>query len=141
MNTLKETCTSHFLIVRTVNCKKRLFLLILYKAIQSFLKFAGHLEGIVVDVEPSLHPEGTEVRRQRAVVPAGDGDVLALEHIRVALVRPGHRLHERIVILSVASEQASIILTQLCDAVCAQERLQVHAEIRVDVPTLKVGLF
>jgi len=70
------------------------FYLFLYKAFQSFIKFAIHLEGIMLDSEtrPCLHRP--EVRVKRAVRPASDGDVLSLKKLRVALGARGLRLDE-----------------------------------------------
>ena len=58
------------------------------------MKFKVHAEGIALDAETSTRLQGFEVQAQRAVVLTSDRDVLAVEHLRIALHAPRQRLHE-----------------------------------------------
>ena len=124
------------------------FYLFSYKAFQCLADLACHLEGIAIDGEVLVHLHGAEVRAQRAVVLAGDGDVLAAEEAGVALACPGQRLDEGVVrvavevvvdvALAIAAQHARIVLARLHRAVGAQDGLQVHAQFGVGVPTLLI---
>ena len=118
---------------------------ILYQAFKCPEKLVGHAGGIASDVEAGTHFHGSEVRAVRAVVLAGDGDVLAAVDLRVALFNGfGDGLDEgevvvveEILTLDVATEHARVALAVLHVAVAAQLRLQIHAQVRVVVPNLK----
>ena len=63
----KRGCTPRFLIVITVIViAVAVFYLLLYQALESFVKFEVHFEGVVVDCHVGWHR--LEVRTQRAVV-------------------------------------------------------------------------
>ena len=106
-------------------------ILLLYKAFQSFIKFAIHLEGIVADTHVCWHRP--EVRVKRAVRPARDGDEPSLKELRVALGRFGLRLDEGEMLPAVACEHARVILLSFCPAVAYQNGFQVDAKLRVTV--------
>ena len=58
---------------------------VLYKASERLPEFVTHAYGVAVYAEPSSHLHGLEVGAQRAVVLAGDGDILPAEHMRISL--------------------------------------------------------
>ena len=62
-----------------------IFFLLLYQAIECHAKFVIDSECKSLQVEVLADPHRFEVRSERAVVPASDGDVLAREHARIAL--------------------------------------------------------
>ena len=66
------------------------FLLIPYQALQSFMKFKIHAEGIALEAKVRVKLwHRLEVQAQCAVVLTGNRDVLAVEHARIALHAPG----------------------------------------------------
>ena len=98
--------------------------------------------GIASDVEAGTHFHGSEVRSVRAVVLAGDGDVLAAVDLRVALFNAClNDLSEGVVVIVITSEHTRIILTNLCNSIAAEDGLHIHAEIRVAIPNLLVRAF
>ena len=74
-----------------------------------------------------------EVRVKRTVCPAGDGDVLSLKELRIALGSCWLRLDEREVFPAVVREHARVILVLFCLAVASQNGFQVDAKLRVGV--------
>jgi len=79
----KGGCIPHFLIVTTVTVTQASYSLF-YQAFQSLANLTVHLEGVVVNTKVLANlRHRLEVRPQRAVVPAGNGDVLAVEDARV----------------------------------------------------------
>ena len=97
--------------------------ILFYKASERFAQFAGHPEGIALEVEAAApDPAKLEVRAQAAVAPSRDGDELALKDMRIAFaVGRGRRLDEREVLLAVACEHARVILSHSGPAVACQD--------------------
>ena len=60
------------------------FYILLYQATECHTKFVIHAEGKSLDAEILVNLQRAEVRAQRSVFPAGQGDVAAAEHARVA---------------------------------------------------------
>ena len=56
--------------------------LLLYEALQRLAQFVTHSDSVAVDREAVVRLQALEVQVQRAVVAAGDGDELAVEHLR-----------------------------------------------------------
>ena len=114
----------------------------LYQATECQAKFVVNSEGIAFKVEAFACRHRAEVRAVRAVVPAGDGDVLAYIDVRVALaIRRRDGLDEGEVIFveefitfDVATENTRIALAGLHIVVATQLCLQIHAQMRVVVP-------
>ena len=114
------------------------------------MKFKIDIEGVALDAEPLRDLQRLEVRTEAAVWTSRDRDVLAVEEARVALRCPGLRLDERVVriaaeelfygALGVQAQHALIVLTWFHLAVAVQDGFQIHGQIRVTVPTLKVGV-
>ena len=114
------------------------------------MKFQVHFKGVALQVEVTTDVHRLEVRAQAAVRTSRDRDVLAVEEARVALRGPGQRLDKRVVCiaaeelfygtLGVQAQHALIVLTWFHLAVAAQDGFQIHGQIRVTVPTLKVGV-
>ena len=59
------------------------------------MKFTIDPEGIALDTETIIDLQRFEVQSVGAVVLTRHGDVLAVEHARVAPGVPGYRLHKR----------------------------------------------
>ena len=123
------------------------FLPFLYQALECPEQFVAHADGVTLDAEIPIHLYRTEIQAQRAIVAAGDRDVLAAEHVGVALRAPGQRLDERVVGIAaaevlylgilIAAQHALILLAGLHRAVAAQDGFQIHGQIRGTVPTFK----
>ena len=106
----------------------------LYQALQSPEQFVAYADGILGRAEAVAHLYRQEVRAERAVVAAGNRDVLAAEDARIALHGPGQRLCERVVsvaaeelvddVVRVAAQHALILLAGFHGAVAAQDGLQ-----------------
>ena len=127
------------------------FLLFPYQALQSFMKFKIHAEGIALEAKVRVKLwHLLEVQAQCAVVLTGNRDVLAVEHARIALHAPGQRLDESIMriareelvdgALLIELQNALITLARLHLAVAVQNGLHVTAQVCVGVPTVEVGL-
>ena len=114
------------------------------------MKFKIDIEGVALDAEPLRDLQRLEVRTEAAVWTSRDRDVLAVEEARVALRGPGQRLDKRVVCIAaeelfygalrIESEHTQIILASFHLAVAVQDGFQIHGQIRVTVPTLKVGV-
>ena len=114
------------------------------------MKFTIDPEGIALDAETIIDLQRFEVQSVGAVVLTRHGDVLAVEHLWIALHAPGQRLDECIMrvareelidgALLIELQNAQITLARLHLAVAVQNGLQIHGQIRVTVPTLKVGV-
>jgi len=72
-----------------------------------------------------------ERRVQRAVIGSAHVDALPHVNVRVPLYRCRKALHESVVVLPVAHQYAPVILTPFCHFVCAQECLDIHAQVCV----------
>ena len=122
---------------------------ILYEAFKRPEQFVGHAGSILLNAEISTYLHGLEVRSEAAVVPTSDRNVLAVKDMRIALAsRLGHGLDEREVLVVtefltnlVASQDSLIVLTSLHLAVAAKQSFQIHAQMRVRVPTLLYRAF
>ena len=123
--------------------------LLSYQALKCFVKFAIHSEGISFEAEPFTSWYRAEVRAVRAVVPTGNGNKLAAENLRVALAecRRQRLFAKREMFLTaefladlVATEHAQIALARLHAGVVAKNGFQVHADVRVAVPTFFIVL-
>lgn len=139
-----------FLTVTTVTVTSSQFLIVTfsYKALQCLMKFTVHVEGIVLQVESFVDGHWFEVRSECAVVPSCHGDILTVEHFRIAFRLPGDGLRERIVriareelvgvALAVESENTLILFASLHLAVAAQNGFYITAQVCVRVPTVEV---
>ncbi len=103
--------------------------LLFYKALQCPHQFVGHPKGITVDAEIRSHVYGFEVKAQHSIVSAGDADVASVKDARIAFPTPGQHFREGVVLLPVAPEHACVILVNFCYSVCAQESLNIHAQV------------
>ena len=122
-----------FLIVTTVTVTLGR-LLTLYKALECLTQFVANADGVAVDAEVLVYSQRLEVRAQRAVVLSCNGDVLACEDARVALLGPGQRLDERkyivtidVITIDVTSQDASVLSSELHHTVAAENGLHVAA--------------
>ena len=74
------------------------FLFIPYQALKCLMKFKVHAEGIALEAKVRTKLwHRLEVQAEVAVVLTRHGDVLAVEHLRIALHAPRQRLDERVV--------------------------------------------
>ena len=113
----------------------------LYTALECLAQFVHHADGVAVDAEVPAYLHGLEVRAERAVVLSCNGDVLACEDARVALLGPGQRFDERVVRVTVEiliddgfrveAQYSLILLARLHCTVAAQNGLHVAAKICV----------
>ena len=104
--------------------------LTLYKA-RYYDKFLGSLTAEVLKREVLAVTRAVERRVQRTVNGSAHVDVLPHVNVRVALLRCRMALQESVVVLPVAHQHAPVILTQFCHSVCAQECLNIHAQVCV----------
>ena len=120
------------------------FLHFLYQATECQTKFVIDSECKSLQVEVNTFGQLLKVQSKAAVVPASDRNVLAVEHARIALASSlGHGLDksEMLVVMEfltnlITSQNSLIVLTGLHLAVATKECLQIHAQMRVRVPTL-----
>ena len=76
-----------------------------YQALKCLMKFKVHAEGIALEAKVRIKLwHRFEVQAEVAVVLKGDRDVLAVEHLRIALHAPRQRLDERVVRIAVEKE-------------------------------------
>jgi len=121
----------HFLIGRTGIGRFVVDNSLLYQAFESPQKFAIHTKGVVLDAETRPQPHGFEIRPQRAVAPARNRDVLAIEDTRVPPTkRLRHRFDESEVFPAIACQHARVVLVCFCLAVASQNGFQVDAKVR-----------
>ena len=115
------------------------------------MKFKVHTEGVALEAQVRAKLwHRFEVQSVGAVVLTRHGDVLAVEHLRIAPGVPGYRLDECVVrvageelidgALLIELQNALIILTRFHLAVAVQNGLNVTAQVCVGVPTVEVGL-
>lgn len=113
-----------------------------YKAFETLAQFFAYLYGIAVNAKVCIHLQRLEVRAISAVIPTSDGDVLAEEDVRVALaVGQSDSLHEGVMPIRVACQNALIVLTELSPGVVAQKCLYVYAEVSITIPTMLFAIF
>ena len=116
------------------------------------MKFKVHAESIALEAKVRVKLwHRLEVQAQCAVVLTRHGDVLAVEHARIALHAPGQRLDECVMriareelidgALLVELQKALITLARLHLAVAVQNGLNVTAQVCVGVPNIFIVLF
>lgn len=116
------------------------------------MKFKVHAEGVALEAKVRVKLwHRLEVQAQCAVVLAGNRDVLAVEHARIALHAPGQRLDESVMriareelidgALLVELQNALITLARLHLSVAVQNGLYVTAQVCVGVPNIFIFLF
>ena len=110
--------------------------LFLYKATKCYANLVEHSEGKALHAEAFACLQRFEIQAVGAVVLTSDGDVLTVEHARVALHGPGQRLREGEVVVveevladDVATQHALVALAGLGLAVAAQLGFQTHAQL------------
>ena len=88
--------------------------LLSYQAPQRHTDFIVNSEGISFEAEPFTSWYRAEVRAVRAVVPTGNGNKLAAENLRVALLGSWwNRLDENVVSFLITCEHTLVVLTNL----------------------------
>ena len=102
-----------------------------YEAPECTEEFVEHSDSVAVDVEIGTHRYGTEIQSEAAIVPTGDGDVVAIEHMRVALAGGGQRLDKGIVVNLVVRKHTLITLANLRDGIVAKFGFHVDTEVGV----------
>ena len=102
-----------------------------YEAPECPEEFIEHSDSVAVDVEIVTHRCGTEIQSETAIVPTGDGDVVAIEHLRVALAGGGRHLDEGVVFDAVVRQHTLVTLANLRDAVDAEMGFYVDTEVGV----------
>ena len=116
------------------------------------MKFKVHAESIALEAKVRVKLwHLLEVQAQCAVVLTRHGDVLAVEHARIALHAPGQRLDESVMriareelidgALLVELQNALITLARLHLAVAVQNGFNVTAQVCVGVPNIFIVLF
>ena len=122
----------------------------LYEAFQCLAQFVAYGEGVAIDGEVGIGFQFLEVESYAAVVPAREGDELAIVEARVApvgilwqsldervvSVLADELLHDGVV---VTAQQTAILLARLHASVAAEDSFQVTAQVSVAVPTFMVG--
>ena len=123
----------HFFIFNNFNINKACFrLLFFYEAVECLVDLLGNALGEVFHREVLVEVGGLEVEAQVAVAAAGDGDKLAVEHLRGFLALGGTvSLGEGEVVLAVATQHAGIVLSYFGHTVVGETGLDVDAEVGV----------
>lgn len=111
----------------------------LSEALKSHYYFLHHADGVAHGVESATKVHLLEVEPDVSVHQTSRHvDILAFEHMRIAndgIGRGrGSALEEREMFVRVATQQALVNLSYLCDAVEAQVGFDVRAEFRVAKP-------
>ena len=112
--------------------------LFLSEALKGFEYFRHHADGVAHGVESATKVHLLEVEPDVSVHQTSRHvDILAFEHMRIADdgIGRGSALEEREMFVRVATQQALVNLSYLCDAVEAQVGFDVRAELRVAEPS------
>ena len=99
-------------------------------------QFVSYACGIVVNVEAILYPYRLEVRAERAIGSHRDGDVAAIKHSRIPLLRNRRRVLDELEVvvlprvdsLKVFHQNAHVVLAWLHASIVQQDGLQVDAQ-------------